>query len=317
VDRTALLEDLAALTPVERLALANDQWALVRAAKGPIEGFLEVADALGDETDYDVLEGLGGPLAVVDEQIVAPESVEQARLRGWIARRFGPALARLGWTPAPGEDDPTRLRRAALLRLLGGIAEAPAVLAEARARLDPYLEDRGTLDPNLADPVVGLAARVGDEALYDRYRALVAEARTPQERRRFLLGLAAFRTPATIRRTLDSTLSPDIPTQDVAFLLMRLLGNPAGRAEAWKFLTRRWAALRRRIPPLMISRLVEALPSLREPRAASEVRAFFAAHPVPEAARALKQSLEVFRLNAELRRRTGPELARWLADRAG
>src|SRR5205809_3921720 len=254
-DRTALFEDLAALTPVERLALANDQWALVRAAKGSIESFLDVADALGDETDYDVVEGLGGPLAVVDEQIVAPDSVEQAHFRGWIARRFGPAFARLGWVPAAGEDDPTRLRRAALLRLLGGLAEAPAVLAEARARLRAYLEDRGTLDPNLADPVVGLAARVGDEALYDRYRALVAEARTPQERRRFLLGLAAFRTPATIRRTLDSTLSPDIPTQDVAFLLMRLLGNPAGRAEAWKFLTRRWAALRRRIPPLMVSRL--------------------------------------------------------------
>src|SRR6184192_1523585 len=314
-DRSALLGDLAALTAVERLALAGDQWALVRSAKAPIETFLAVAEALGDETDYDVLEGLGGPLAVVDEQIAAPESVEQAHFRGWIARRFGSAFARLGWVPAAGEDDPTRLRRAALLHLLGGIAETPAVLAEARARLDAYLEDRGTLDPNLADPVVGLAARVGDEALYDRYRALVAEARTPQERRRFLLGLAAFRTPATIRRTLAATLSPDIPTQDVAFIFMRLLGNPAGRSHAWKFLTRRWSALRRRIPPLMISRLVEALPALREPRAAREVRAFFAAHPVPEASRALKQTLEVFRLNAELRRRTAPGLARWLAER--
>ena len=185
-----------------------------------------------------------------------------------------------------------------------------------RKRLDAYLRDRAALDPNLADPVVGLAARVGDEALYDGYRGLVAEARTPQERRRFLLGLAAFRTPQTIRRTLDAALSPDIPTQDVAFIFMRLLGNPAGRTEAWKFLTRRWSALRRRIPPLMISRLVEALPALRERRWAREVRAFFAAHPVPEASRALKQTLEVFRLNAELRRRTAPALARWLAEHA-
>ncbi|TMB01276.1 MAG: M1 family metallopeptidase [Deltaproteobacteria bacterium] len=315
-DQSALLEDLAALSAVERLALANDQWALVRAAKATIESFLEVTDALGDETDYDVLDGLAGPLALVDEQIVEPDGVEQARFRGWIARRFGPALARLGWTPAADEDDPTRLRRAALLRLVGGVAEAPAVLAEARARLDGYLRDRGTLDPNLADPVVGLAARIGDEALYDTYRRLVAEARTPQERRRFLLGLGAFRTPETIRRTLAATLSPDIPTQDVAFVFMRLLGNPAGRSPAWKFLTRRWSALRRRIPPLMISRLVEALPALREPRAAREVRAFFATHPVPEASRALKQTLEVFRLNAELRRRTAPGLVRWLAGRA-
>src|SRR5439155_403500 len=103
-----------------------------------------------------VLDGLAGTLAVVDEQIVEPGSVEQARLRGWIARRFGPALARLGWMPAPDEDDATRLRRAALLRLVGGIAETPAVLAEARTRLDAYLRHRAALDPNLADPVVGL-----------------------------------------------------------------------------------------------------------------------------------------------------------------
>src|SRR5947199_983284 len=79
-DRSALLGDLAALTAVERLALAGDQWALVRSAKAPIETFLAVAEALGDETDYDVLDGLAGPLALVDEQVVEPGSVEQARL---------------------------------------------------------------------------------------------------------------------------------------------------------------------------------------------------------------------------------------------
>ncbi len=77
-------------------------------------------------------------------------------------------------------------------------------------------------------------------------------------------------------------------------------------------MTKRWTALRRRIPPLMISRLVEATPALRESRYAREVAAFFRAHPVPEAARAVKQALEVFRLNAELRRRTAPGLERWL-----
>ena len=70
------------------------------------------------------------------------------------------------------------------------------MLEAARHRLDAYLADRGSLDPNLADPVVGLSARVGDDALYERYRAVVAAADTPQERRRFLLSLASFREPA-------------------------------------------------------------------------------------------------------------------------
>jgi puromycin-sensitive aminopeptidase len=316
-DRTALLAQLAdGLTPVERLALAGDQWALVRAGKAPIEAFLDVADALGEETDYDVIDGLAGPLDVIDEQVAAPGSEAQQRFRDWIARRFGPQLERLGWEAVPGEDDPTRLRRAAIVRLIGGVAEAPAVLAEARRRLDAYLADRRALEPNLADPVASLAARVGDEALYERYRTVVAAAETPQERRRFLLNLASFRAPATVRRTLEAVLTPEVPTQDVAFLLMRLLANPAGRAEAWTFMKKRWTALRRRVPPLMISRLVEATPALREPRYGAEVRAFFRTHPVPEAARAVKQALEVFRLNAELRRRTAPGLGRWLGREA-
>jgi hypothetical protein len=45
------------------------------------------------------------------------------------------------------------------------------------------------------------------------------------------------------------------------------------------------------------------------------VGAFFRANPLPEAARALRQALEVFRLNAELRRRVTPGLRRWLAGR--
>ncbi len=316
--RTALLAHLTdALTPVERLALAGDQWAFVRSAKASIAAFLDVVHALGEETDYDVLDGIAGPLDVIDEQVAAPASPVQQRLRDWIAVRFGPQLARLGWEAAPGEDDPTRLRRAAIVRLVGGVAEAPDVLAEARRRLDAYLADRASLEPNLADPVVSLAARAGDEALYDRYREVAAAAQTPQERRRFLLSLASFRTRETIGRTLAALLGPEIPTQDVAFLLMRLLGNPVARGETWRFMTRRWSAIRRRVPPLMISRLVEATPALREPRYAREMAAFFRKHPVAEAKRALRQALEVFRLNAELRRRTAADLARWLERCAG
>jgi puromycin-sensitive aminopeptidase len=312
-DRTALLANLLALTPVERHALAGDQWALVRAGRAPIDSFLDVADALAGDRDHDVIEGLVGPLDLIDDQILEPGSEVQQRFRAWIARRFGPHLEKLGWSASPDEDDDVRLLRAALLRLVGGVAEDPAVTAAARQHLDRYLADRSALEPNLAEPVVGLSARVGDEALYERYRQVVAAAETPQERRRFLLNLGSFRTRETLRRTLDALLSAEIPTQDVAFVLMRLLSNPAVRGEAWKFITKRWPALRRRVPPLMLSRLVEATPALREARYAREVASFFRAHPIPEAKRSLRQALEVFRLNAELRRRTAADVARWLA----
>ena len=303
------------LTAVERLALVGDEWALVRAGQTPIESFLAIADALGDEQDHDVLDGVAGPLATIEDQILADGSAAQTAFRHWVVHRFGPPFVQSGWDATANESDDARLRRAALLRIVGGIAEDPAITAEARRRLDGYCIDRGTVEPNLAESVVSLAARVGDAALYDRYRQVVAEARTPQERRRFLLSLPVFRDPLLIRRTLDLSLTDEIPTQDVAFIIARMFNNPRGRDAAWRFLTKRWGTLKKRIPPLMLSRLIEATPGLRETKFASAVRSFFAAHPVPEARRALKQAAEVFRLNAELRRRTAPAVAGWLAAR--
>src|SRR5207247_2233925 len=200
----------AGLTPVERLALAGDQWALVRGGRAPIESFLDLADALGEETDYDVLDGIAGPLDLIDEQVAEPGSAVQAGFRAWIARRFGPQLERLRWAAAPGEDDPTRLRRAALVRLLGGVAEVPAVLAGARRRL----------------------------------------------------------------------------------------------------------GLGRGSPPPLLARLVEVTRAPAAPGYARDVGRFVRTPPVPEARRAVKQALEVFRLNAALRRRTAPGLARWLGSRS-
>ncbi len=309
-DHEALVGRFAGvLSPVERLALVGDQWALVRAARATIESFLDVVDALGAETDYDVLDGLAGPLGILDDQVV--EGSLQERLRSWIARRFGGQLDALGWTAGPGESDSERLRRAAVLRLVGSVAEDPRVVAEARTRLEAYLADRSSLEPNLADAVVSICARQGSQALYERYREAVTGSPTPQERRRFLLNLASFRTPALVHRTLEATLGADVPTQDVTFLYMRLFGNPGGRDAAWRFFTHHWKQLRARIPPLMVSRLVESTPALRDTRYAREVAGFFRSHPVPEASRSLKQALEIFRLNAELRRRILPGIARW------
>jgi hypothetical protein len=78
----------------------------------------------------------------------------------------------------------------------------------------------------------------------------------------------------------------------------------------------RWPELSPRLPPGLAPRLVSALPALGTRARRREVAAFFRAHPISTAARALRQTLERFDLDAELRRRVGPDLARWLAARS-
>jgi hypothetical protein len=109
-------------------------------------------------------------------------------------------------------------------------------------------------------------------------------------------------------------LTPKVPTQDVALLLARLIGNRFAREATFEFIQANWAPLRERMPAMLISRVVEALPALRSEAHRQRVQAFFEAHPVPTAVRALRQADERFRLNARFRERAAPALRRWLAS---
>jgi puromycin-sensitive aminopeptidase len=310
----ALAGALEALLPVERMGLVGHQWAVARAGHAAIGDFLDLALSFGKERDPDVLVALRGPLELCARsarRALGPEA--EASLRARVARAFEPAFAAAGWEAAPGERDDDRLRRAALLALVGEVGDAASVLAEARERCLRFLADRRSLEPNLADPVVALAARSGDDALFERYLAASREAATPQDQRRFLLGAGAFADPKLVERALALTLTDAVGTQDVALLLARLLGNRAASEPAWSFWKKRYAKLRRRMPPMLVTRPIEALPTLGTRAHRRDVAAFFRAHPVATGARAVKQTLEQFDLNLAFDERAKSEIASWLA----
>jgi len=108
------------------------------------------------------------------------------------------------------------------------------------------------------------------------------------------------------------SLTDTVPTQDVIFLLGRMMANPAARERTWEFIVRRWTKLRRRMPALFASRLIESTPSLLTPEYRREVAAFFRKNPVPSGDRALRQALERFDWYRGFYRSAATDLARWL-----
>jgi len=302
------------LAPAERMGWMDHQWALVRARRIDIGELLDGVRALAEERDPDVLATLRRPLEFVAHSLLpdaAPATLPD--FTAFVRATFGDAFAALGFDANRSESDETRMRRALLLALVGGIGSDPDVLADARRRCDAYLADRRSLDANLADGVVSLAARGGDARLREHFLAAVTKSDTPQEKRRFLLATADFREPRLIDAALATSLTDTVPTQDVIFLLGRLLANPAARERTWAFIVRRWPKLRRRMPALFASRLIEATPSLLTPAYRREVAAFFREHPVPSGERALRQALERFDWYRGFRRRAADGVTAWLA----
>ncbi len=308
-----LASSLRSLRPVERMGLLGHQWAAVRAGHADLPGWLDLAAAFGAETDPDVLLQLRGPLAFIEDQIADERS--RGPYRDWIVQALGEQLLELGWDPAPDEADETRLRRAAVISLLGETAEWEPVTAAAEARFGAWLDDRSVLDANLADSVVSLAARSADADRYAQLLEAMEKAPTPQERRRFLLGLGCVGSARLVDSTLRLALTDRVPTQDVAFVFVRLLHNRAARERTWAFVRRRWKAVRKRMPPMLVTRLIEATPALGTSAYRKEVAEHFRENPVPTGERALKQALERFALNSALRRRAAPALHTWLRSK--
>lgn len=312
-----LSQHAAELLAIERLGLVSHQWALVQAGYAPIDSFLSLTQQLGDEQDADVLAALAGGLYDVVDHVV-DESDQELRgsLQAWMGSVFARGFDRVGWHAAANERDDVRLRRAELVSLLGEVAEWQPLVTAAGDLCEKFLADRTTLEANLADPIVRLGARVGDRDRYDTYLVASLKSETPQERRRFRMGLADFRDPALLLRTCRMCLTEDVPTQDVALLLARLLGNRYAKEATWAFIKTHWPKLKKRMPTMLLGRLVEATPALGDMKHARDVAAFFEQNPIPTATRALRQALERFKLQNELRKAAAPRLRAFLKANA-
>jgi puromycin-sensitive aminopeptidase len=318
-----LRDHLVSLTPAERVGLLSDEWALVRCGERPVEAWLELAAACGEETDHAVLDELVARLSAVEHRLVADQ--DRPRFQGFVRGLLGGGLARLGWEAAPGEGDEPRLTRTALVRAVGLVARDPAVAAEAATRLDRFTGGaRGALEANLQDAAVAMAARGGDEARFAGFQVLYRQETEPAFRRRWLLALAAFEDAGLAARAIDLAVGVSelaggggVPLQDWASFAAGLLSNRTAREPFWDRLRAEWPAVTTRLAnaPMLLRRVVEAVGSLTEPRHLEEARAFFKANPVEPARAAVEQTLERLAEEVALRERCSAAIGGWLAGR--
>ncbi len=285
-----------ALAAHERLALVDNQWALLKTGQVSVEQFLLLLQGYGEEQDRAVLAAITDHLGWLS--VHAVDDAVRPAFERYVTAYYHGHFATLGWDPRPDESADERMKRAAVIGALGSIAREPAVRAEARRRLEHYWRDRSSLDPNLASVVAGLAARDGDAALYERYLERKRQSVTdPEDEQRFLLALAAFEVPALIQRTLSLAVSGDVRAQDRAFLLAGLLGRRASRAAAWAFVRDRWDDLARLMDPMLLQNLIRALGQLSYEPTSSEVRAFLTPRAADETRETIAQATEHLRID--------------------
>jgi puromycin-sensitive aminopeptidase len=284
--------------PLERMALVLDYWAGVVSGAIPLDQWVGAVEALGDEEDPDVWAAVGSALRLLD--LIAADGDDRAALHSFVRRIAGRSWTRLGWDPAPGEDQRTGITRGRVLSILGLLGDEASLGEAAVARFREFLAGRSGLAPDLLTPIAHVVAAWGGEedwtSILERYRS----GTTPQDKVRYLTALPATRDPALLARTLDLVLGDEVRTQDGYILMAEVMANRAGDALAWEWLERHWDEVQDRFPPALLARSLEGIATLVNPAVADAVHAFADSHELPMAGPRLDQLLERMDINLAL-----------------
>jgi puromycin-sensitive aminopeptidase len=302
------------LVPTERFNLISDAWATTISGAMPFPDYLQLTRHFTQERDKNVWAVLLDSLSFLNRIIPADE---RSSLEGFVRTLVAPAVLELGWEPRTGDNDLRRQLRGELLGALGKLGNDPETQEQALVCYTRYRTDPASVDPNLVPALVAILAHTGDEARYKEFSERYKNAATPQEERRYLFSLAAFQSPALLRRTLARTIDGEIRTQDAPFIVSAGLSNLYNRELAWEFVKENWDQMDRLFPKQGVRRMCGGIVSLATPELEQDVREFFASRNVDLGGKTLEQYQEQLHIAVEFRKRVKASLAQHLKSATG
>jgi len=297
------------LNDAERLALLNDQWALVRANRATAADYMAIASGMGEVHSPVVMQSLINRLSSIRSTLVTESGKD--KFNQWYRKILTPAMLDVGWEPKPGESDDQRNLRAFLLDALCDAGDQQAIDFASNLALSA-LNGEPAKDGGLTNIAIAQAAQHGDAKLYDAFLKASQEAKTPEAQGRYFFALTDFTDPALIDRNLALIISPDMRAQNIIGFTSSLLNNPASRDKTWTFLKDHWSDLKTKVVSFGGGGAVGALDGYCDAASRDDIQKFFATHDAPGAERTLKRSIESINNCIELKQLQQASMEKWL-----
>ena len=225
----------------DRVALLDDEWALVESATEPLSAYLALAASMGTDLDTRAWEQVVGALATIefDERGAPGHDAFSA-----YARSLGrPAFEQLGWSPKPGETADVQQLRRTLIADLGAWGDSE-VIDEARKRFTAFVKDHDAIGPDDQAVILSVVARYSDADTFEQLHVVAKAAKDESELRRFYSALMSVTDPGLAEQAAHVALSSEIPPQ-AASLRLTLIARLAvdHQTLAWTAFTQNTQAL--------------------------------------------------------------------------
>ena len=209
----------------DRIALLDDQWALVEAGLAPLGSYLMLATGMNDDMDARAWTQIAGALSVVE--YAERGSPGHDAFAAFARSVLKPAAQRLGWQVRADEAPDAASLRQTLLAALGSWDD-PETISEAKRRFQTFLTDPATLAADQQPAVLSTVAQNADAATFAQLHQLAKTAKNQTERQRYYSALAPVRDPLFAAQVIQIALSDELPPQ-AATMRVRLVLQLAPR----------------------------------------------------------------------------------------
>ena len=296
-----MLVDEKRLPAIDRWAIQNDLFSLCISGDESVRNYLDFTDAYYAEDSYLALVNVAHNLASLYFRAFDETFVEE--IRGYTINYFRKILFDLGWEPKKSDKHTDALLRAFTISVLGKMNDDD-VTDEALKRYSKFLKSPNSLSPDLVEPICSIAAWNGNAKTHSQLTKLYKNAKTMEEKLRFLSAMCGFKDTKLLKKSLDYSQTSDVRSQNMQLPIMKVAANPYGDKILWVWLKKNWKNLNKKVGhgnPLF-NRIVSSISSIADDSMEKEIKEFFKKNPTPGTERTQTQTLERIRIKSKFLR---------------
>ena len=296
-----MLVDDKKVSPIDRWAIQNDLFSLCVSGEEQVKNYLDFSDAYYEEDSYLATVNVAHNLASLYFRAFKENFSEE--IKGYAANYFRKILSEIGWDAKKTDKHTDALLRGFVISVLGKMND-DEITKEALKKYSKFLKSPSSLSPDLIEPICSIAAWNGDKKTFDQLTKLYKNAKTMEEKLRFLGAMCGFKDTKLLVKSLDFSQTPEVRSQNMQLPIMKVAANPYGDKILWSWLKKNWKKINKKVGhgnPLF-NRIVASITSVADDSMENEIKEFFKKNPTPGTERTQSQTIERIRINSKFLR---------------
>lgn len=297
------------LSPIDRLAIIRDLFALAEGGYIKTSFVLEYTLIYRNETEYMVWSEISQGISKI-HNLIALEKFNQ-KYQKYVLNLFTPLANKKGFEPKVKENhEDVFLRNLSIAK--SGIYGDQKIINQAQILFKERLKK--SINKDIRGSIYQIVASNGNEKEWATFEKLYKEEKMQEEKDRLARALASFKDKNLLSKTLNFALSNNVRIQDSPFMIIAVWQNVYGRDIAWSFVKNNWTNLNKKYGQggHFINKLLSPLENHIAIKDIIDIDKFFSKNTTPGAERALEQAKEKIITNASWVKADKLDIERWL-----